>query len=440
MRLIFHRKMSAAELTYLALGRAHDVNVSMVFPLVLDTELRPEEVREQLRRLAATVPRFRQRVVSESPWAINWSAAEELRVEAHLTEIAIEAGGLDAAFARLPALLDRPFDSGEPPWQALYFRGMPDGRSLLVLRLHHCMGDGLTYVAAFRQAFGNPEAGLTAIESGGGLRRAARALVEQVRRTTAAAGRAVAHALVPSGRAELRNEFQIWSTPPPPGRIDRTRSGQRIAIWTVPTENWERSARESGVRRNDLFVLIASCAESEYRGRTDGNSVAIMPISLRPNHDTGAEQDGSIALASGVVVLDRDDIRAGRLTRIGNATRAARHEALDSSYRPVIPELMQLLPGELRRLLNLRLFSRSDLVISNVGGGDRMHVGRAGVSAFTAVSPAVGCPVAFTLCTYADRVVLVSSTDPGIIPNTGKMESAVGEALARFTTGAARLV
>ncbi|GAA2360316.1 hypothetical protein GCM10009854_44190 [Saccharopolyspora halophila] len=440
MRLVFHPKMSAAELTYLTVGCAHDVNVSMVFPLVLDTELRPEEIREELLELAATVPRFRQRIVRESPWAINWSAAEDVRVESHLTEIAVGEGGLDAAFAQLPALLDRPFDYGEPPWQALYFHGMPDGRSLLILRLHHCMGDGLTYVAAFRQAFGNPEAGLTAIEAAGGLGRAARALAEQVCRTTAAAGRAVAHALVPSGRAGLRDEFQIWSTPPPPGRMDRTRSGQRIAMWTVPTEDWARIARENGVRRNDLFVLIASYAESAYRDWPDGHSIAIMPISMRPNPDTGTEQDGSIALASGVVVLDRDDIRAGRLTRIGDATRAARDDALDSSYRPVVPELMQLLPGKLRRLLNLRLFSRSDLVASNVGGGERMHVGRAEVSVFTAVSPAVGCPVAFTLYTYADRVLLVSSIDPGIIADTGEMESAVEEALALFTAGATRLV
>ncbi|MEV0082878.1 wax ester/triacylglycerol synthase domain-containing protein [Saccharopolyspora sp. NPDC050642] len=424
-RIAFRRKMSAADLNYLTVGRKHDVNISMVFLLVLDTELNPHEVREQLRRLTATVPRFRQRIVRQNPWTTNWSVSDDVRIDDHLTEITVADRGLDAAFAQLPSLLGRPFDAGKPPWQALYFRGMPDGRALLAIRLHHCMGDGLTYMAAFQQAFGSPQTELTAIEERhAGASHNLRVLANEVRTTAAAAGRAVRAALTRHGRTAQKNELQIWATPPPPGRIGHTRSGQQISMWTVPAETWARVAREHGGRRNALFLLITSYTESDYQGWPDEPAALIMPINLRPSPGTDIEQDGSINLASGVVILDRNDIRNGRLPRVDQAARNARDNAMQSSSRPVIPDLMQLLPATARRMLNLRLFARSDLVASNLGSGGRLHLGRAGVSIFTVVSPAVGCPVAFTAFTYDDEVVLVSSIDPGLVTNPSKLEAA----------------
>lgn len=440
LRIAFRRKMSAADLTYLAVGRKHDVNVSMVFLLVLDTELDSHEVREQLQRLTATVPRFRQRIVRQNPWTTNWSVSEDVHIDDHLTEIELDDDGLGEVLGRLPSLLERPFDAGKPPWQALYFRGMRDGSALLTIRLHHCMGDGLTYMAAFRQVFGDPQAGLTAVEErGAGTGHSLRALAGELRTTAAAAGRAVRSALTRRGRAALRDELQIWTTPPPPGRVGHTRSGQLISAWKVADETWARVARERGGGRNDLFLLITSYAESAYQGWPDEPTVLIMPISLRPGPDVDTEQDGSINLASGVVVLDRDDIRDECLPRLGRAARNARDNAVQSSARPVIPDLLQLLPAAARRLLNLRLFARSDLVASNVGGGGRFHLGRAGVSTLAAVSPAVGCPVTFTAYTYDEEVVLVSSIDSGLVADPGKLEAALDAAMARFLPGTVRL-
>jgi hypothetical protein len=120
--MVFRRTMSVTDLTYLTLGLTHDVNVSMVFVLELDGELGHNEIREELARLAGTVPRFRQRVAHRSPWAENWSAPGPVRIDDHLTEVSVGEDGLGAVLARLPDLLDRPFDHGAPPWQALYFR------------------------------------------------------------------------------------------------------------------------------------------------------------------------------------------------------------------------------------------------------------------------------------------------------------------------------
>lgn len=437
--MVFRRTMSETDLTYLTLGLTHDVNVSMVFLLELDGELGHNEIRDELVRLAGTVPRFRQRVAHRSPWAENWSAPGPVRIDDHLTEVSVGEDGLGAVLPRLPDLLDRPFDDGAPPWQALYFRDAPDRNSVLVLRLHHSMGDGMTYLSALQQAFGDLGGDrFSAVEEPRRPGHGRRALAGRIRARAAAAARAAAGTLTRRGRAGLVNELRVWSPSPPPGRVGHTRSGQRVAMWTVPAEVWARAARELGGRRNDLFLAVTTFAESEYRGWPDGPAVTIMPINLRPGPDSDIEQDGAISIASGVVVLDRDHVRDGRLAHIGDVARTAREAALRSTYRPVVPDLMQLLPTPARRRLNLRLFSRSDLVASNVGGWARLRVGQAAVRAFGAVSPAVGCPVAFTLTTYGDNVTLVSTVDPGIIPDPGALEAAVDRALARFVPEAVR--
>lgn len=99
---------------------------------------------------------------------------------------------------------------------------------------------------------------------------------------------------------------------------------------------------------------------------------------------------------------------------------------------------MRLLPERFRARLHLRLLARSDVVASNLGRGTRLRVAGTDVTACAPVSPAVGCPLAFTTFTYGDEVVLVASIDPGIIACPEAVESAVDAALDRFVPGAAR--
>lgn len=308
MRVRFRSTMDAADLTYLSVGRRSRANVSMVFLLHLDAQPEPRDLHAALVRLTGTVPRFRQRVVGTSPWTTNWSPTGAVRIDDHLTECSAAGADVDTVLAQLPELLNTPFDMTVPPWQAIHVRNLEGGGSLLVLRLHHCMGDGLTYVAALHEAFGDPARGIVAVEH-----RATRVRLHDVRATVTAGVRAIGAALSRRGRGALGDEWRVWATSPPPGRVDRARRGQRIALWTAPLTTWRQAAREHGGRHNDLFLLIASHAESAYRGWPEQDAVTIMPVSTRPAAGSDAEQDGSISLATGLPTIARDDVRAGRL-------------------------------------------------------------------------------------------------------------------------------
>ncbi|KID29769.1 Wax ester synthase-like Acyl-CoA acyltransferase domain [Prauserella sp. Am3] len=434
MRAVFRPTMNPAEMSYLAVDRRHEVNVSMVFLLHLDHTPSTDDVRAALARLAETVPRFRQRIVHASPWRINWSAATPTPVERHLTELPGDSADLHTVLGRLTTLLQRPFDPARPPWQAYHVRHTAGGRSLLVLRLHHSMGDGETYVAALQQAFADTGPGLVAVEHP----RSPSDLLSRVRGTLGAAGRTLAALCTATGRSALRAEVDIWTTPPPPGRVGRSRRGQRIAVWTAPLQVWRDAAHALGGRHNSLFLLIAAHAEADYHGWPDTDSVTIMPVSTRSS-DPHAVQDGAISLVTGVLVLDRDAVRSGHLAPVEHAAQEARRRATTGgTHPPVADDLMRLLPESLRAALHVRLFARSDVVASNVGRGQRMRVGGAEVTTCAVVSPAVACPIAFTTFTYDDEVSLVASIDPGMVARPDDVEAAITAALRRFVPGTAR--
>lgn len=438
MHVVFRPAMGAADLTYLSLGRRHEVNVSMLFLAVLEHEPERRAIEDALQRLTTTVPRLRQRIAATSAWTARWTAAGEVSVGDHLRDIPLGGGDLNAALAHLPSVLDTPFDADKPPWQAFHFRDAAHGRSFLAFRLHHCMGDGRTYLAAFQQAFGDTESRLTAREAHD---RNLRSVAQRACATAVAAGRAIAATLTHHGRTALNDERRIWAPSPPPGRPDRARRGQRIALWSTSLTHWRRSAQTLGGGHNELFLLIAAYAESHYNGWPDRRCMMIMPISTRIEDRRGqyGEQDGSIALATGVLSLDRDDVRTGRLARIAEVAQSARADATRTPPRPpVVPDLMRLLPERARSRLHLRLFARSDVVASNVGRVGRLRIAGSNVSEFTTVSPAVACPLALTTVTYDDRVLLVASIDPGIVTDTADVVGSVDAALARFVPDAVR--
>ncbi|OLT41344.1 hypothetical protein BJF85_23990 [Saccharomonospora sp. CUA-673] len=294
------------------------------------------------------------------------------------------------------------------------------------------MGDGATYVAALQQAFADSGPGLVAVERP----RPPFDLLRTMRGTLGAAGRTVGALCTTAGRSALRAEIDIWKTPPPPGRLGRSRRGQRIAVWTAPLEAWRRAAHALGGRHNSLFLLIAAHAEADYHGWPNSDSVTIMPVSTRST-DPHAVQDGAISLATGVLVLDRDAVRSGHLAPVEHAALDARRRGTTGDdHRPVAGDLMRLLPERLRAALHVRLFARSDVVASNVGRGERMRVGGAEVKTCAVVSPAVACPVAFTTFTYGDEVTLVASIDPGMVSEPDEFEAAITTTLSRFVPGA----
>jgi WS/DGAT/MGAT family acyltransferase len=91
-------------------------------------------------------PRYRQRV-RPVPLALGrpvWVDDPSFRLEYHVRRTALPAPGDDAALCLLMGrLMAQPLDRERPLWEAWFVDGLEHGRWALILKVHHCMVDGI---------------------------------------------------------------------------------------------------------------------------------------------------------------------------------------------------------------------------------------------------------------------------------------------------------
>jgi WS/DGAT/MGAT family acyltransferase len=124
-----------------------EVNLMMIVgvwtldpPIDHDTLCRTVEERLLRHR------RFRQKVVQDAMGAL-WVDDDTLDIRHHVLSerLALRRGqGHEAALReRIAELAATPLDPERPLWQFLLIEGMPDGTSRIIIRIHHCIGDGI---------------------------------------------------------------------------------------------------------------------------------------------------------------------------------------------------------------------------------------------------------------------------------------------------------
>ncbi|HZW13557.1 MAG TPA: wax ester/triacylglycerol synthase family O-acyltransferase [Noviherbaspirillum sp.] len=140
--------LSSIDTAWLRMDRP--TNLMMICGMMmLDGRVDLQQVRDVIRTRLLCFHRFRQRVV-ESGGGAYWETDPDFDLDWHVRRIAIpvvvEGNGLEEVVSDL---ISTPLDASKPMWQ---FHLIDDerGGSALVLRIHHCYGDGfaLTYVVA----------------------------------------------------------------------------------------------------------------------------------------------------------------------------------------------------------------------------------------------------------------------------------------------------
>ncbi|WP_347350875.1 wax ester/triacylglycerol synthase family O-acyltransferase [Intrasporangium sp.] len=91
------------------------------------------------------------RMVAHAPLGIGedrWTQTDYVDLEAHVRHRHVPAPGeLSDLLASILEISGEPLDRGRPLWQAWYLTGLADGRTALVLRLHHAVIDGMGMIA-----------------------------------------------------------------------------------------------------------------------------------------------------------------------------------------------------------------------------------------------------------------------------------------------------
>ena len=112
---------------------------------ILGAPLGAAELGERLRTRLLGFDRFRQRVEPDATGA-SWVDDDDFRLERHLRTLRLPApGGEEELRALVGRLASRPLDLRHPLWQFHLVEGYQGGTAL-VLRIHHCIADGVALV------------------------------------------------------------------------------------------------------------------------------------------------------------------------------------------------------------------------------------------------------------------------------------------------------
>ena len=132
------------------------VNLAQVTGIVLTRKpLDFAKVTAVFTARLARFARFRQRVVDRGfpVSAPCWEDMPDFAVEQQLHHVALPAPHDQAALADLISdLAATPLDRERPLWQAHVVDGVGGG-SALIIRIHHCLGDGTAMMAVIRHLF-----------------------------------------------------------------------------------------------------------------------------------------------------------------------------------------------------------------------------------------------------------------------------------------------
>lgn len=292
----------------------------------------------------------------------------------------------------LAGILATDLDLARPLWK-LYLLQAPD-KVVLVVRLHHALGDGSTLVAALLHLAGAREAALPRPRSG-----RLRALLD-----------------VPAAAARLLARHAE------PLTLKSPLSGVKHARISAPfpLAELKAAARARDVTLNDLLAgALGSALSATLPGRP--SLTAAAPLSLR-RRTVGGNRFGIVLLA-----LPAGDVEASvraaasylrRLKRSGEAV------AVNLAFRAAA-----LAPHGLVRLLSAVLGRRASLVFSNVVGPTTpVRLGGVGVRDLSFLVPQVSTiGLGVSALSYAGQVRVGFSADAATVPDLDALVAAFTE-------------
>ncbi|BBY98520.1 WS/DGAT/MGAT family O-acyltransferase [Mycolicibacterium fallax] len=109
-----------------------------------------DELADSLAQRLARAPRLRQAVRThpldlEPP---HWVDVPDLDLGHHLRHVALPAPGSDTElFALVSDIIERRLDRDYPLWECWVVEGLAEGRWALIIKLHHCIADGVSATA-----------------------------------------------------------------------------------------------------------------------------------------------------------------------------------------------------------------------------------------------------------------------------------------------------
>lgn len=415
-------------------------------------------LKETVRvRMVERFPRLKHRVASGAVGA-RWVADPKFDLDAHVHRIALPSPGDGRALRdTVSDLMSAPLDFTKPLWQLHLLESYGEG-SVVLLRIHHCIGDGVALVHVLLSSTDTgPDAPWPASAKKGAHERSVasritsladgvQSLVARTRKKAdALAAQTVESLLHPShvlAVAQTAMESagvlaKMLIRPADPKTVLKGPLGvAKRAAWSsrVPVDDVKAISRRIGGTVNDVLLTAVAGALRRYlqfRGdKPDGKDVnAMVPVNLRPvsEADELGNRFGLVYLA--IPVGERDPAERLRLVK-------KRMDAVKKTPEPFVAfqllNALGLAPAEVADLVVNMFGAKSTAVMTNVVG-PRQPVWFAGsriadMMFWVPQSGRMGLGV--SIFSYDGHVVVGVATDAGLVPDPERIAFFFEEELA----------
>jgi diacylglycerol O-acyltransferase / wax synthase len=382
-------RLSSLDASFLYLERPamhmHVAGLSVFAPRE-DGPLAFEDVQRVVQARLHLAPRLRQRIL-RIPFGLArplWVDDERFDLDFHLRRAAIPSPGGRLQLERhVGRILSRPLDPSKPLWELYVFEGLDEGRTAVLLKLHHAMADGISGMMVASALFDlQPDAPVGAPPKQAWEPEPAPSTPDLIRD---AAEDLVLHPLQALGRA-AEAPSRAWQDvseivsgvthlvgmgAPPHGPFDvKIGPARRFGTAEVPFERLRDIRRVLGGTINDVVLTAVASGLHDLlteRGEpTKARTLRVMvPVSVRSQGEAG-DVGNRVAPAFVDIPVGRMTPRS-RLRRVRAATIELKESGLAMSADSIIG-LGAYAPPALHAMA-ARLVSRGqwfNLVVSNV--------------------------------------------------------------------------
>ncbi|HUZ86267.1 MAG TPA: wax ester/triacylglycerol synthase family O-acyltransferase [Candidatus Baltobacterales bacterium] len=423
------------------LGMEDPTNLMMVTGIMaLEGKVDIKRLRLLLDRRLAPFGRFHQRVVRPRSRGNmpHWQDDERFDIENHVSHIALPAPGGDRVLRELVSeLMSTPLDFTKPLWHMHVLDGY-EGGSVVLARIHHCIGDGIALVRVMLSltdesaAAGPPRRRPEHSASSTPLDWLPAAIARSI-----ATGQDLAEnpeklgGLARLGAHAAYRLGRLIMLPPDPPTVFKGALGRRKrAAWSeeLPVDDFKLIGKAFGATVNDVLMAATAGALRRYlekRGEsTSGLAIrASVPVNLRPMdqaHKLG-NSFGLVFLSLPVGVVD--PVRRLRAIKDEMDGLKRSPEALVAFG---VLSVLGLAPVEVEQL-GLRFFgSKATAVLTNVPGPrEPLYLAGRKLDRMMFWVPQSGhLGLGISILSYAGRVMLGVATDEGLVPDPERIVEA----------------
>lgn len=430
--------LSAVDAAWLRLDRP--TNLMMICGMMLfDGRVDLAALRELIRTRLLCFHRFRQRV-ADAAATPYWETDADFDLDWHVRRIIVPAGAtLEQTTSEL---VSTALDPGKPLWQFHLVDGAHG--SALVLRVHHCYGDGFALLhvvdAITDLAPAHPRAPASDVGAGASARSALERIVgapaavlgDALRGALSLAGAGAALLSHPARAvdalrrgADLAYQAAVIAAMAPDAR---TRLKGRLGVmkrvaWAAPLPLAEVKAVAAALdcSVNDVLLACIAGALGAYL-REHGEEVAdadlraLVPVNLRPPGPLTelGNRFGMVFLSLPVGIDDPLE----RLAEVHRRMGELKHSAQPLVALAVLAA-MGMVPAPLKERVLAALAENASVIITNVHGAEsaRFLAGRRIVRQMFWVPQSGGIGLGISILSYAGQVSFGVLADAGLLPD-----------------------